>query len=152
QSPAGFPPGSARVVRDEERRLRVDEADDRRAGRRGGEDPRDRDRDLRRGFGRGVGGNRQNRLVLQVAGDPSLPRLHVGDQRSLPESRSATSELARPAAGTGACPAVRAARYATVKASPAPVGSTPAEAARAGTSVARPPAKTRQPREPSVTR
>src|SRR5207253_2523995 len=114
------PPG---VVRDEQRRFRVDDGDDRRTGAGGRDDPRQRHGGPPRRLERPL--DRHHLLRLEVDLVDAAERRHARDHRARPDRRSATTPAARRAAPPGEWPLARPATYAAAKASPAPVVSAP---------------------------
>ena len=123
QAAARLAPGTARVVGDDDRGLRVDDRDDRRARAGGGDQQRQRHRRRGRGLERRVRLQADHDLLLEVDEREPVGGQHVGDHAARPASRSATSAQARRPAATGGEPPLRAARYAVANESPAPVGS-----------------------------
>src|SRR5205823_11884408 len=117
EAATGIAPGRAGVVRDEQRRLRVDDGDDRRAGGGGSDDARQVERRCGRGH---EGLVRLDLLRLEVDGERPVDGAYERDHSA---SMSATTAVARRAAATGGMPRSRAATYAIEEASPAPVGS-----------------------------
>src|SRR5438105_4768202 len=123
QAAARLAPGPAGVVRDDERRAALDDRDDGRPRGRGVHDERQRDGDGRAIRQLLVGAERHDRLVLEVDEVDAVHRADRGPHRERRARRLATSAVARRAAAAGTWPSEREARYATAKASPAPVGS-----------------------------
>ena len=117
-------PRHAGVVGDDERRLRVDDREDRRARRGGGDEARQ----VERGGAatRDVAVPRLDLVGLEVDGEGARDGLDERDHRA---SSEATTAVARRAAPTGAKPALRATTYAVANASPAP-GRVAGECAR----------------------